>query len=151
MQRVISGIFISIIFFSQSLQAQSQTMSETPSADMREEILLSPSEKAALLTEMRRFLIASQQILAASLRDDMEAVEAAARPVGMQLLKATPPALREKLPEGFRALGPEAHKGFEAIADEATGLGDKDVILQSLSELQTTCIACHEKYQFVTE
>ena len=117
-------------------------------ADSREAVIVTAEEKAALLSEMRNFLIASQKILQASLTEDMEAVEKAARPVGMKLLKATPKAILEKLPPGFTAIGPKAHSGFEEIADEASGLGDREVILEKLAHLQTLCNSCHALYRF---
>ncbi|VAW47389.1 hypothetical protein MNBD_GAMMA04-2155, partial [hydrothermal vent metagenome] len=41
-----------------------------------------------------------------------------------------------KLPSGFTVLGPKAHRGFEVIADEASGLGDREVVLEHLAKLQ---------------
>lgn len=124
----------------------SQVMAEDK--DTREIIWLTEAEKTALLTEMRHFLSASQQILAASLMEDAEAVEAAARPMGMKLMKNTPPALKQKLPARFGELGSKTHLGFEEIANEAGGMGDSSVMLKQLAQLQTNCIACHARYQF---
>jgi len=126
-------------------------LSENPPikpADSREVIWVSAEEKAALLGEMRNFLIASQAILESSLVDDMETVEAASRKVGIKLLKATPEEIHKKLPAGFTAIGPKTHMGFEVIADEASGLGDREEILNTLANLQKTCIACHAAYRF---
>lgn len=116
-------------------------------ADSREIIWLSGAERAALMSEMRQFLSTSQQILEASLAEDMKKVEQLARPVGIKLMKDTPASLKDKLPAGFTQLGPQAHLGFENIADEASGLGDKTIILQQLADLQKNCVACHAQYQ----
>ena len=118
------------------------------SADAREIIWVSADEKAALLSEMRAFLEASQQILEGSLADDMDVIEEAARSVGMKMMRGTPKELHKKLPSGFTALGPKAHRGFETIADEALGMGDREVVLQHLAELQKTCNKCHSIYRF---
>ncbi|VAW47815.1 hypothetical protein MNBD_GAMMA03-184, partial [hydrothermal vent metagenome] len=106
------------------------------SMDEREIIWVSADEKAILLAEMRAFLEASQHILEGSLADDMEVIEEAARSVGMKMMRATPKALHDKLPSGFTVLGPKAHRGFEVIADEASGLGDREVVLEHLAKLQ---------------
>jgi hypothetical protein len=116
-------------------------------ADEREIIWVSAEEKSVLLAEMRSFLEATQQILEGSLADDMDVIEQAARPVGVKMMKATPKSLHEKLPVGFTAIGPKAHKGFESIANEAMGMGDREEVLQQLAELQKTCIQCHSMYR----
>ncbi len=118
------------------------------SADTREVIWVSAGEKAAILSEMRAFLEASQTILEGSLADDMDVIEEAARSVGMKMMRGTPKELHKKLPSGFTALGPKAHRGFEAIADEASGMGDREVVLQHLAKLQKTCNGCHAIYRF---
>lgn len=124
------------------------TQAWSESTDNREIIWVSDAEKTALLTEMRNFLSASQQILAAALSEEVDAIEAAARPVGIKLMKNTPDALKAKLPKGFGKLGSKTHLGFENIANEASGMGDTTLILQQLATLQTHCIACHARYQF---
>lgn len=116
--------------------------------DQRQVIWVSAEEKSALLAEMRGFLVASQAVLHASLSEDMQVVEQAARPVGVKALKSTPEAILKKLPAGFTAIGPRVHQAFEVIADEATGLGDRQIILETLADLQTHCIACHAAYRF---
>ncbi|MCF6253371.1 MAG: hypothetical protein L3J38_01325 [Thiomicrorhabdus sp.] len=120
---------------------------QASSVDEREIIWVSAEEKSVLLAEMRSFLEATHTILEGSLADDMEVIEQAARPVGIKMMKATPKALHEKLPAGFTAIGPKAHRGFEGIADEAVGMGDREEILQQLAELQKTCIQCHSMYR----
>lgn len=117
------------------------------SADNRTVIWLDKTEKSLLLSEMRQFLVASQTILAASLKDDMETVKITARQVGIQQMNSTPTSLREKLPKGFKTLGPKIHRGFEDIAYEAETMGDSTVILEKLATLQQTCISCHATYQ----
>lgn len=135
------------LFFMACLCAiSSQAWSE--STDTRTIIWLEDAEKTALLAEMRSFLSASQQILTATLADDAEAIEQAARPMGVKLMQATPDTLKAKLPKGFGELGSKTHLGFEEIANEASGIGDATVILKQLAELQTNCIACHARFQF---
>ncbi len=128
-------------------QAQSTSQEQTATQDAREIIWVTESEKAALLAEMRSFLEATQKILEGSLADDMEVIEQAARAVGVKMMKATPKSLHDKLPTGFTDRGPKAHMGFESIADEAAGMGDREVVLEHLAELQKSCNGCHSIYQ----
>lgn len=121
--------------------------SQAQATDSREIIWLSAAERSALMEEMRNFLSTSQQILIATLAEDMAQVESVARPMGVKLMKETPQSLTEKLPAGFTKIGPQAHMGFEDIADEAAGIGDQKIILHRLAELQASCVACHAVYQ----
>ena len=136
---VMSGVFISSV-------VQAESPDETAIVDDREIIWVTAEEKAVLLSEMRAFLVATHEILEACLAKDIAAVEQAARPVGMKVMKATSKVLHAKFPEGFKTLGPKAHMGFEDIADEAAGLGDREVVLEHLAKLQKTCIRCHKMY-----
>lgn len=133
-------------FFGSLAQAGSQE--KGAEVDAREIIWVTAGEKSVLLTEMRSFLEATQKILEGSLADDMEVIETAAREVGIKMMKGTPKALHDKLPSGFTALGPKAHMGFENIADEAAGMGDREVVLEYLAALQKTCNGCHSIYRF---
>lgn len=117
-------------------------------ADHRQIIWVSDAHKNALLSEMRVFLQASQQILAATLENDMTTVESVAREVGVKLMKGTPEEIMKQLPKGFTDIAPLAHLGFEDIADEASGLGDSQVILKRLAALQVNCVSCHTQFQF---
>lgn len=119
-------------------------------ADERTPIWLNGEERGTILQEMRGFLSASQAILQATMEGNMETVEKTARKVGLAQARAVPPTLSNKLPEGFRKLGPQVHLGFEAIADEATTMGDREVILKRLAQLQKNCIRCHAAYRITS-
>lgn len=113
----------------------------------RQVVWLSANQKEAFLGEMRAFMSASQQILEASLADNMPQVASAARNVGMKMIRNTPKDLKERLPKQMMVLGPATHRAFEEIANEAETLGDKEVILTKLAKLQKNCVACHQAYQ----
>lgn len=116
-------------------------------ADDRTVLLVNAEQRDFLLNEMRQMLSSSQQILEGIVNDDMEMVEQAARASGMKMGRSTPDSIKRILPKGFKALGPLSHRGFEQIANEASGFGDKDAILNLLSEAQKSCVACHQTYQ----
>ena len=61
--------------------------------DGRTTILLDPSERAVVLTEMRQFLSGIQQMLEAAERNDAAAIAKLARPLGMAAAHAVPAAL----------------------------------------------------------
>lgn len=113
----------------------------------RQVVWLNASQKVAFLGEMRTFMSASQEILEASLADNMPKVEAAARNVGLQMVRNTPASLKARLPKQMMVLGPATHQAFEEIANEAETLGDKEMILTKLAKLQQNCVACHQTYQ----
>ncbi|MBD3755251.1 MAG: cytochrome c [Gammaproteobacteria bacterium] len=119
--------------------------------DKRIAIWLSDAQRATVLAEMRQFLIASQAILENALNENMDRVEDAAREVGLKQLQGMSAELTAKLPPGFKALGPQVHKEFEEIANEAETLGDRDEILNRLAKLQNLCIQCHAVYRLERE
>ncbi len=140
MPQILLGGFLSFFLMVQVTASQA--------ADDREVIWVSASEKAQLLSEMRAFLKASQQILEANLAGNMEAVAEAARLEGVKLFNETPEAITEKLPITFSMIGPRAYMGFERIVDEAEGAGDMQEIFSQLAQLQKNCIACHALFRF---
>ena len=135
MKNIISVLFLSLL------------LSNNAYADDRTVLLVNAEQRDFLLTEMRQMLLSSQQILEGIVNDDMEMVEQAARTSGMKMGRSTPDSIRQLLPDGFKALGPLSHRGFEKIANEADGFGDKETILKLLSEAQKSCVACHQTYQ----
>lgn len=143
-EKTVLGLFVGL-FLTLSLVSQAKAYGTT---DDREIIWVSEKEKALLLLEMRAFLNASQKILEANLAGDMEAVEEAARLVGVSLFKDTPEAIHEKLPITFNMIGPRAYMGFESIVNEAVGGGDMMIIFSQLAELQKNCVACHSLFRF---
>jgi len=119
----------------------------TQAEDTRQVIWLTAEQKNLLMQEMRHFLQASQTILGNSLNEDLESIEKTARSVGIKAMKATPQSLNKILPQAFLEIGPKVHLGFEEIANEASGIGDIEVILKRLTGLQSNCIECHAQYQ----
>lgn len=119
-----------------------------PSADGRTAVVLEAGERDFVLAEMRGFVSALQQITAALARDDMKAVAAAARPLGMGAAHSAPVALVGKLPLEFKTLAFSVHRDFDAIALDAESLGDAKHSLGQLSDTLGKCAACHAAYRF---
>lgn len=115
--------------------------------DERRAIVLAPSERSLVLTEMRGFLIAVQAVTEAVTRNDAKAIAAAARPMGMAAAGGVPATLAAKLPLEFKQLGHSVHEDFDRIALDIEALGDVKHAHAQLGETLKKCIACHALYQ----
>jgi hypothetical protein len=109
--------------------------------------LLDEGERELVLSEMRMFLSATQQITAAIHAEDMAQVAKAARGVGRAAAQAVPGTLMGKLPGEFKQLGLATHSAFDQLALDAEQLGDPAYALEQLSGLMNNCVACHAAYQ----
>jgi hypothetical protein len=115
--------------------------------DGRQALLLNEAEKDLLLTEMRSFLLAVQQISDGVTKEDLELVASSARAVGAAAQQSVPANLTAKLPLEFKRLGFDTHRQFDALALDAEQLGDSQHSLKQLSGLMNNCIACHSTYK----
>ncbi len=115
--------------------------------DGRTTILLEPSERAVVLSEMRQFLNGIQQMLEAAERNDAAAIAKLARPLGMAAAHAVPAGLAAKLPLEFKTLGHSVHQDFDRIAMDAEAMDDVRLSLRQLGETMKKCVACHATYQ----
>ncbi len=115
--------------------------------DPRTALLLSESERALVLEEMRGFLAAVQTITLAANNDDMKTVAEAARKVGKAAQGEVPPSLVRKLPMPFKKLGFGTHQAFDQLALDAESFGDKAQTLEALGKLMGNCVGCHATYQ----
>jgi hypothetical protein len=119
--------------------------------DGRQAIVLAPSERALILTEMRAFLGGTQRITHALGVRDMKTVAAAARALGRAATHEAPPELIAKLPLPFKQLGFSVHDDFDQIALDAESFGDPQHTLEQLDGVMQKCVACHATYQFQTQ
>ncbi len=117
-------------------------------ADLRQEVWLSADEREVILIEMRNFLKGSQQVLEASLEEDMIRVSQTARPLGVKMMKVLPKSLIQKMPVPFAAMFKTLHYGFEEIADMSQSPnGNSKIVLKKLASMQNSCVGCHATYQ----
>lgn len=115
--------------------------------DGRAAIVLTPGERAFVLTEMRAFVAGLQQMTAALARDDMKAAAAASRTMGMAAAHSAPVAMVGKLPLEFKTLGFAVHRDFDTMALDAESMGDAKHTLTQLAVALQKCVACHATYQ----
>lgn len=115
--------------------------------DGRTAVILEPSERQAVLEEMRMLLETSQTVIEALANNDLRAVEAAARPIGSAAIATVDFRLRAKLPLEFKKLGFGTHYAFDEIADMARDGVSTQKIQLKLAETMNNCIACHAAFQ----
>ena len=121
------------------------------SDDGRTAILLSAAERTHVLAEMRGLLEAVETITFGISQNDMSAVSAAARAVGMRAAGGEPITLIAKLPLEFKTLGMATHQAFDDLAVEAEDKGDGTVVLEQLSAILSNCTSCHAGYRFANQ
>ena len=116
-------------------------------SDDRQSLLLEPGERDLVLSEMRMFLKAAQQIVQAATEDDSKAIARAARSVGRVAQQEVPGSLMKKLPLEFKKLGFDTHAKFDQLALDAEEFGDSATSLKQLGVLMQNCVVCHEGYR----
>jgi hypothetical protein len=114
--------------------------------DGRIAVMLEPAERTLVLAEMREFVAGVQKIADALSRDDMNGVATAARAMGTAKMHDAPVAMMGKLPLGFKTLAFGVHRGFDAMATDAQGIGMPKHSLAQLSDILQKCVACHAAY-----
>ncbi|MEN8170355.1 MAG: hypothetical protein ABFS08_09055 [Pseudomonadota bacterium] len=117
------------------------------SSDGREAILVPEKVRIQILADMRVNLETIQQVINALAREDFEAIEKAASKLGSMDHTEEMMQRRQLMPEGYRALGPRMHMGFQAIARDARDFGEVSHTLEQLSSVMSTCMACHQSYR----
>ena len=116
-------------------------------SDGRQSLMLEAGERDLVLTEMRMFLSAVQQITQAANEGDADAIVKAARVVGRAAQEAVPGSLMKKLPLEFKKLGFDTHSKFDQLALDAEQFGDTAVSMKQLGTLMQNCVACHAGYR----
>ena len=122
-----------------------------PASDGRTAVLLAPGERDLVLTEMRDFLAAVQQISQSIAHGDATTVVQVARRVGAASQHQVPPGLVGKLPLAFKRLGFDTHARFDELALNVEQFGDTALALPELADLISNCIACHAAYRIDLE
>lgn len=113
----------------------------------RNAIILSQSDRALVLEEMRAMLAATQQIIDGAARDDRQQIIAAAKAAGMGSAIDLDPNFLSKLPLEFKTLGFSMHSDMDSISKAA----DKQVPLPEISGMLAAtlnkCVACHSAWE----
>jgi len=120
------------------------------STDARTAVVLTDVERDQILTEMRHFLKAVHGVLEAIVARDLSRAERSARTAGMAMSVDVNPIIMAKLPLAFKAMGMSVHRDFDALADGIQSGERGEQVLKRLSDLTSTCTACHDLYRFST-
>ncbi len=118
-----------------------------PASDGRQAVLLTASERDAVLAEMRAMLEAVAGITGALALGDNAAVARSAKPVGMAATNGESPTVLAKLPLDMKTAGLNAHRGFDAIAGAAKDGATREALLGMLADQLTVCTSCHALYR----
>jgi hypothetical protein len=114
--------------------------------DGRINLGLTPEERAEFLAEMRQMLTSVQGIIAGLGSGDRARVMEAARYSGNRMARATPDALRSRLPSGFKDIGGPTHMMFEELIVRAEA-DDTETLLSYTGEMLQQCLACHALFR----
>ena len=114
--------------------------------DPRTSLGLTAAERIELLAEMRQMLGSIQGIIAGIGAEDRERIAEAARLSGNRMARATPDAVRAKLPAAFKEIGGPTHMLFEEIAVRAE-TDDMASLAELTGRLMHNCMACHARFR----
>ncbi len=117
--------------------------------DPRMAVVLTKTERAMVLGEMRTLLATTQTLIEALNENDLKRAENAARKVGKAAVSTMDFRLRAKLPLEFKRLGFGTHDAFDDIADMAAAGKPPAEIQRRLAEAMNNCIACHASYRLI--
>jgi hypothetical protein len=125
----------------------------TSGVDQRTAIMLAPSEREVILSEMRMLLKAVHGVVTGlgETNTDWKVMEAAGRSAGMGMAVDVEPALMAKLPWAFKQMGMSIHRDMDALADAAVQKETPQQILRRLSSMTARCTTCHDMYQLVSK
>lgn len=118
-----------------------------PAQDARLSVQLSVDEREFVLAEMRMLLDGVRGVVAGLAQNDMLAVAAAARGVGMAAAADVSPALMLKLPLAFKQQGMAVHEGFDRMAAMVDDGAGAQRIQAELAQQLSSCVACHASYR----
>lgn len=143
MTRLLGALVIVLIW---PLTVQAQVPAQAAPADGRFNLRLAPAEQTEFLAEMRVMLGSVQGIVQGIAESDREAIAKFARISGNRMARATPAAVRAKLPSAFQELGGPTHLLFEELALRAE-TDDMDQLAALLGRTLNQCMACHAAFR----
>lgn len=120
--------------------------SDDPSTDARTSLGLTAGERAEFLGEMRQMLASVQGVISGIAEGDRERIVVAAKVSGNRMARATPDAVRARLPQAFKDLGGPTHMLFEELAIRAE-TDDMQTLTAFTGELMQQCLACHARFR----
>jgi cytochrome c556 len=139
-------LWILMLAAAASLGAQAQSNPPGVQIDGRFNLRFTAAEQSEFLAEMRVMLGTVQGIVQGIAASDRDAIARFARLSGNRMSRATPAAVRAKLPKAFEELGGPTHLMFEELAIRAE-TDDMDQIGRQLATTMGQCMACHTTFK----
>ncbi|MEE9355504.1 MAG: hypothetical protein V3U75_07925 [Methylococcaceae bacterium] len=125
-------------------------MAAAGSINHRSKIVLDDQGTNMILTEMRKMLSGTKDIILALAENDMAKVSKAAGQMGKHMTHQVERSkIMGSLPSEFRKLGMSVHADFDKISTDAATHGESASILKQLGTAMNKCVACHEGYRLV--
>ena len=118
-----------------------------PAPDGRSVVMLTPSERAQTLADMRDDVLAVQQIVQGLANGDMRQIEAGALPVGSKAMNRVGMQTLARLPYEYKQNDYGLHGDFDTIAIMAHQGKSTKTIQLKLADAMNRCISCHADYQ----
>lgn len=115
--------------------------------DGRTVIMLSPSDRAFFLAEMRSWLEAVQAISAALADNDVQAAAREAARAGRVDMSLIPGSLLRALPGEMKQLGLGTHAAFRDMAHTLQSGASPQQGMKMLSSILLNCTGCHAGYR----
>ena len=122
------------------------TSKDTTKIDKRINLGLTPTEKAAFLSEMQQMLKSIQGVVSGIGSNDPEKIIKAARYSGNRMARATPEFVKKKTPEAFKQIGGPTHMMFEELVVRAE-TDDMESLTQLTGQLMQQCVKCHAMFK----
>lgn len=122
-----------------------------PEGEARRLLQVLPEEREIVREVMRENVVALHGVLSAIDAGDLEGAAALAREAARSPGPGRrDPALRERLPEDWLAMGKQVHRGYKSAARRLDGGATGLEALGDLSEVTGACVACHVSFRVVT-
>lgn len=119
---------------------------ETNVVDPRTDLGMTTEEKVQFLSEMRQMLGSIHGILQGISSEDRAMIAKYATLSGNRMARATPDALRKRLPQAFKDIGGPTHMLFEELVIRAE-TDDMDDLLRFTTDIMNQCMTCHAQFR----
>jgi hypothetical protein len=119
-------------------------------ADTRQEIVLTPAERAHVMKGMREYLESLQGIIESLSINKLDGVAESAQRAGAKMLQDAPGTVPLKAPLAFTAMSLNTHEKFDILAERATKSASRGEVLTALAEIMGNCTSCHATFRVVS-
>jgi len=118
-----------------------------PVEDGRQLVQVSGAQRAVVKQVMRQNLETLNAVLEASGRQDLAQVRAlAAAAAAAPGPGRVDPTLRPLLPDAWRAMGKDVHRGWGELAKLTSQPVPVHVVTAQVAQVTAACVACHKQY-----